>query len=103
MDTTSILLQWWQTATDHIDPISVLLVLAGGFFAKKWLKEIAIGDTWKTLIVSTVMISGWVIILHASGMLTKADYPKFFLSYCLATSFYELLIKRLIKLIKQNK
>ena len=103
MDTTPLLMQIWNTATQHIDPISVLLVLAGGFFAKKWLKEININDTWKTLIVSTMMISGWVIVQYANGMLTREDYPKFFLSYCLATSFYELLIKRLVQLSKDSK
>lgn len=103
MDTTTFAMQTWEAVTQHIDPISVLLVLAGGFFAKKWLKEIAINDTFKTLIVSTVMITGWVIIQHASGMLTKEDYPKFFLSYCLATSFYELLIKRLVQLSKKGR
>lgn len=103
MDTTSFLMQAWNTVTQHIDPVSVLLVLAGGFFAKKWLKEININDTWKTLIVSTLMISGWVIVQHATGMLAKEDYPKFFLSYCLATSFYELLIKRFLQLSKNSK
>lgn len=102
MDTTSFIIQVWEAATKYIDPLSVFLVLAGGFFAKKYLKEIAIGDTWKTLIVSTVFISCWVIVQHISGMLTKEDYPKFLFSYFAATSFYELILKRFKGLTKDK-
>lgn len=93
----------WGNISQHIDPMVVLLVLMGGFFAKRYMAELNINNAVKTLLVGTVFTAVYLLILHMSGGLQKADYTKYFVSYCVATSLYEILIKKLMDLLKQKK
>lgn len=84
----------------HIDLIAVFLVIVGGVFSTKYFKWWNINNATKTLIFGTVFISIYLIILHISGELNKADYSKYFISYAVATSFYEIFQKIIVKNIK---
>lgn len=92
----------WGNISQHIDPIVVLLVLMGGFFSKRYMSEININNALKTLIIGTIFTGVYLVVLSISGNLQKADYTKYFVSYCTATSLYEMLIKKLMDLLKQK-
>lgn len=88
----------------HIDLVSVLLVLLGGLFAKKYLGKVkAIGTQWKTLLMSFIFITVYIALLSLSGGLYKADYTKYFISYCFGTTLYELLLKKLLQTLGLDK
>lgn len=87
----------------HIDWMAVLLVILGGLFAKKYGKSFKIDAALKTLLVGSVFITAYIALLGVSGGLHKEDYTKYFISYCFATTLYEILLKRLMKLIGIDK
>lgn len=87
----------------HVDFIAVALVILGGVFAKKYFDWWGINTSLKTLIFGTVFIAVYLMILHASGTLYKADYSKYFISYTVATSLYEVVAKMILGNIKKNK
>lgn len=87
----------------HIDWVCVLLVICGGLFATKYGKTWKVDNALKTLIVGSLFIALYIVVLALSEQLHKEDYSKYFISYCVATSFYELLLKRIAKLLGLNK
>lgn len=93
---------FWNSVIAHFDPVSVLLVLLGGYFSKRYLAEINLSNTIKTLLVGTVFMAVYIIILHVSGLLNKVDYLKYFLSYTVATSLYEIFAKEFGKIIRKK-
>lgn len=90
--------------TANIDPIALILVILGGLFAKNYLKNppvtpgklravwMNIPTAWKTLIMGSIFMLGWVAVQWASGNLTRKELPKLFFTYCAATSLYELIL-----------
>lgn len=92
-----------------IDPIIVILIIAGGFFATRYLGSltkiqlgkmvISFNDAWKTLLVGTVFTILYIVVLHFSGELQRDMVKSFFYSYVFATSFYELLVGPIVKFI----
>lgn len=89
----------WDNITAHIDPIIVGLVLLSGFFSTRYLFELNIKDVYKTFIVGTILTAIYLFLLNVNGMLLRADYTKYFVSYTVATSLYEILLKRLTEFI----
>lgn len=99
--------------SSHVDWICFMLVIFGGLFAKYYLKEltaitlfgknITFSTTTKTLVSATVFISAYIFIMYIAGQLHKEDYTKYFMSYCFATSTYEIVIKRMLKVLKIDK
>lgn len=87
----------------HIDWIAVALVLLGGLFAKKYLWQVNFPVALKTLVVGSLFITVYICLMAASGQLYKADYTKYFFSYCFATTLYEVLLKRIPFLNKEEK
>lgn len=86
----------------HIDIIAVLLVVIGGLFATKYFKWWGLNNAAKTLIFGTIFIGIYILVLHLSGELRKEDYSKYFISYAVATTFYELIKKVIIGNIKKQ-
>jgi hypothetical protein len=96
----------------HIDPIVVVLIIAGGFFAKTYLgglthvrigvKQANISVAWKTLIVGTWFSAMYIGILAAIGQFSKDIWLELFYSYVFATSFYELIINPFTKWINKK-
>ena len=90
-------LNYFQT-TFGIDPVIVLLVLASGFFQKRYLSSVKVNEALKTLLVSFLVVSIYWALLGFSTALLKG----FFLSYFFATSFYELIFQPIIKWIQSK-
>ena len=89
----------WTAVTAHIDPVIVALVLLGGFFSKRYLFEVNIKEVYKTFIVGTLITCIYLLLLKLNGQFYKADYTKYFVSYTVATSLYEILFKQLSEYI----
>lgn len=85
----------------HIDPIAVALVIMGGIFATKYAKGFKANNATKTLLFGSLFMAIYLLILHLSGQLLKEDWSKYFVSYCVATSFYEIVKKILVDNIKK--
>lgn len=93
--------------SNHIDWVCYFLVIFGGLFAKYYLKDlkaitvfgktITFGNTTKTLVIGTIFITLYIFIMYMAGGLHKEDYTKYFISYCVATSTYEIAIKRFLR------
>lgn len=90
--------------TLHIDPIIVLIVLASGFFTKRYLKKFNLvkndektNDAVKTLVISFIVS---IIYLALQG-LPREMWSQYFLSYFLATSLYELILRPIIKAVQK--
>lgn len=90
--------------TANIDPIALILVLLGGLFAKNYLKDppaapgklrsvwMNLPTSWKTLIMGSLFMFGWVGVQWLSGNLSRKEFPRLFFTYCAATSLYELIL-----------
>lgn len=89
----------FNSTNPWIDVAVVLLVIAGGFFAKKYLAELPVKLTWLTLVTGAVFVGLYAIFLQPD----RSDYAKYFLSYCVATSMYELIIKEAVTLVNKAK
>lgn len=78
-----------------IDTVMIILVLISGLFQKKYFGDIAISGASKTLLASFVFCSIYCLLFSlANGF--REDLPlKWFFSYALATSLYELLFKKI--------
>ncbi|MBS1988718.1 hypothetical protein JST56_07065 [Candidatus Dependentiae bacterium] len=99
--------------TKHIDWVSVLLVLCSGFFVKRYTpgtsiipigkKVISIASAGKTLIIGSLFITLYIIVMWMGGELHREDYTKYLISYCVATSLYEIIVKPFMKVLGLNK
>ena len=86
----------------NLDPVVIIMVIAGGFFSKTYFEwsHIHIGRfrcnisaAWKTLIVGSVFCTIYAAIRFYNGTFTAGTNETFFYSYVSATSFYELMLK----------
>lgn len=81
----------------NIDIIIVLIVLLSGFFQNSYLTGFSLSrnpktdSAWKTLALSFIISVVW-IWLSNRGKTEVLPLAKYFFSYFLATSLYELLI-----------
>ncbi len=88
--------------------VVIVLVLCSGLFAKKYLDDIdsigrfKISLAVKTLIVASFFVSFYALMEHWSGNIGKGDISSYFFSYCVATSFYELILKGVIKFLERK-
>lgn len=81
----------------NLNLILVILIIAGGFFQKKYWTSVRLSGTIKTLIISTIFT---LIYLSLTCEFTSFADAKpclltGFVSYAVATSFYEVIIKKL--------
>lgn len=80
-----------------LDPIVIGLVLISGYFSGKylnwsWLNK-HVSTAWKTLIFSAILVAIYIVAVRRDG--GSFTYTKVLISYFVATSFYELIIKAL--------
>lgn len=94
MDSILNFLQWDSL---HLDGVIILLVICAGFWQKKNLATVNIVDSWKTLIVSFVFCAVYIILLLLAGHLKKDKLVDYFLSFAVATSMYDLILKPVVK------
>jgi hypothetical protein len=79
-----------------IDFVVVVLVLFAGEFQKKYMEDWRVSGALKTLFVSFVFTLVYAILFSLSNGFLKSLPVKWFFSYTLATSLYELLFKKII-------
>lgn len=79
----------------NIDLIIVMLVIAAGFFQKRYLKSFTLNSAFKTLIVGTIFTTIYMGLNcdFSSWECAKPCLMVAFISYCFATSFYEIIVK----------
>lgn len=94
MDNILSFLQWDSL---HLDGVIILLVICAGYWQKKNLSTINMIDAWKTLIVSFVFCFVYVLLLFIAGHLKKDKLVDYFISFAVATSMYDLILKPIIK------
>lgn len=95
----------WLQENLHIDPIVVLIVIASGFFQNRYLSSWVIGkDTRASSALKTLLVSFVVCVIYLYLAFTPRNaFANYFLSYFLATSLYELILRPLIKWINKGK
>jgi hypothetical protein len=81
----------WAAFSANVDWVIVLLVIASGYFQSAYLKDLNINDALKTLLVS--FVASGIYLLLAGDLVNKASLAKYFFSFFLATSLYEILLK----------
>jgi hypothetical protein len=81
----------WEAFNSNIDWVIVLLVIASGYFQAAYMKDLNFADALKTLLVSFV-VSG-IYLLLVGDLTDKGSLAKYFFSYFIATSLYEILLK----------
>lgn len=89
----------------NIDLMIVLLVISGGFFQKKyWNTDTRLNSAFKTLIVATVFTAIYLLLScdFESFETAKHCLKIAFISYCISTSFYEIIVKHTLIFIKSK-
>jgi hypothetical protein len=105
METTIQFLEWLNRTNienPYCDFTVIILVILGGYFARRNLKELPFNLTYTTLITGTMFSLIYLLLLHMAGQ--KIDLVKGFVSYCIATSCYDLIVKQVEDFLqKKNK
>lgn len=91
------ILKFMQWDSLHLDGVIILLVISSGFWSKKYLDTVNILPAWKTLIVSFIFTSLYVLLLIISNNFRVEKIVDYFISFAIATSLYDLILKPVIK------
>jgi len=91
------ILKFMQWDSLHLDGVIILLVISSGFWSKKYLHTVNILPAWKTLIVSFIFTSLYVVLLIISNNFRVEKIVDYFISFAIATSLYDLILKPVIK------
>lgn len=82
--------------SNYFDVAIIILVVCSGFLVKRfWTQQGKLCTAWRTLIISSVLIVIYTVIMLATHELHPTYWAKCFVSYTVATSFYELILKKL--------
>lgn len=77
----------------HINIVVLVLVLLGGIFSKNYMNNVNMPVAFKTLIMGTLFVILWILVQIVSKSFDVKQLPDYFITYCVATSLYELLLK----------
>jgi hypothetical protein len=91
-----------NTLLQHISPAVITLVLLGGLFAKNYMGNVNLPVAFKTLFVATLFVVVYVLTQIFFSEFDTKQIPDYFISYCVATSLYELLLKHAFHLLQQK-
>lgn len=91
------ILKFMQWDSLHLDGVIILLVISSGFWSKKYLETVNIVPAWKTLIVSFVFTCIYILLLIFSNNFRVEKIVDYFISFAIATSLYDLILKPLLK------
>ncbi|MDR1056633.1 MAG: hypothetical protein LBL90_12620 [Prevotellaceae bacterium] len=88
----------------YIDVVVIALVIASGYATTRfWPQPSKLFSTaWKTLIVSAAFVVLYAIIAALSGKQDSNFLLRAFVSYTIATSFYDLILKNFKKKLKNG-
>jgi|SRR5688572_11483945 len=92
---------FFESFAEKIDLIIVGLVLLAGFFQKKYLchwcwykKDGTYDSALKTLAVSAIVCTIYILLLKDPDK--ASNWVKYFISYFMATSIYELIVDKFV-------
>lgn len=87
----------------YVDFKLIVLIVLGSYWARKFLKKIfpKFDMAHKVLIFSTGLTIAYYYLLQRSGMFQENNLPSYFISYFMATSFYELAFKPMEKAVRK--
>lgn len=91
-----------SSITSNLDIVMIACVLLGGLFAKKYVSSLKWDTVHKTLLVGSLFAAIYVGILAIEGKFVKTDLSKYFFSYAVATSLYELVLKYAINMLSSK-
>jgi len=86
----------------HINVVVLVLVLLGGLFAKNYMSNVNIPVAFKTLIIGTLFVVTWILVQIIAKSFDVKQLPDYFITYCVATSLYELLLKYALDLLMKK-
>jgi hypothetical protein len=86
----------------HINIVVLVLVLLGGLFAKNYMINVNIPTAFKTLIMGTLFVVVWILVQVISKSFDVKQLPDYFITYCVATSLYELLLKYALDFLEKK-
>jgi hypothetical protein len=88
----------------YIDFVVIALVIASGYAVKRFWPQPSKLFTcaWKTLIISTALVVIYAIIVYSSGKQDGDFLLRAFVSYTIATSLYDLILKNFKKKVKDG-
>lgn len=109
-------MEWYEYLKDkwNLDIIIIVIVFLSGFFQEKylckfsWVKDGRFDASLKTLIVSLIASSIYIILIYKEAKRTSEDgtalipWAKYFISYFAATSLYDLGIRPIRKWITKK-
>ena len=105
METIIQIIEWLNRTNienPYCDFTVIILVILGGYFARRNLKELPLNLTYTTLLTGTAFSFIYLMLLHFTGH--TVDLAKGFVSYCIATSCYDLIVKQVEGYLqKKNK
>lgn len=101
------MIEFFESFSDKIDIYIVVLVLLSGYFQKKYLchwcwykSDPTYDSTLKTLAVSAIVCTIYIWLLKDPE---KANnWVKYFISYFMATSIYELIIDKFVSWVQEK-
>jgi hypothetical protein len=97
MESLELLISFYNT---YIDTVIFVLVLAGGEFAKLYMKEINLNTRAKTLIASFLFALLYLLFQFASGEFDRTFLAKYFLTFAIAVVSYDYVIKAFVSKVK---
>jgi len=86
----------------HINIVVLVLVLLGGLFAKNYMSNVNVPVAFKTLVMGTLFVVLWILVQMVSKSVDVKQLPDYFITYCVATSLYELLLKYALDLLMKK-
>jgi hypothetical protein len=85
-----------------IDIVIIVLVLLAGEFQKKYMEDLKMKPALKTLVASSVFSLIYVVLFCLANGFDKQLPVRWFFSYTVATSLYELLLKKILNKLFGN-
>ena len=79
----------------NIDLLIVMLVIASGYFQFRYMADIKLKPVYKTLIVATILTALYIVLScdFTSWLCLRPCLLTALMSYAIATSFYETIVK----------
>lgn len=87
---------------NQINVVIMVLILLGGIFATRYLVDWKFNSAWKTLIVGTIFTAIYIGIKAFEKDFKTEDIESYFITYCVTTSLYELILKHFMDWIQDK-
>lgn len=92
----------FETFINQINAVVMILILLGGIFATRYLTTWKLTSAWKTLLIGTLFVLIYIGIKAMEGGFKVTDVESYFITYCVTTSLYELILKHFMDWIQNQ-